>query len=94
MERAYESDMTGRKKLSLKMRVLVVMLTTVILLGSAACGGFYILLNGPSAYAGRQFALAVQESPVAGSIVRMVAGDQIFLQDSEPSMYSIYPQIK
>lgn len=77
MENTLQLDIVEGKKPSVFKRILLVLLVTVMLLcGTVYMAGF-ILFNGPSAYAGHQFILAVQDD----SVLSMLPG--LYLSDAE-----------
>lgn len=70
-------DPMDKKKPSFFARFLLVLLVTALLLGIAGYGALYILLNGPSDYAGDMFAAAVEDVPFGDTVLRL------FLSDAE-----------
>ena len=74
-------DPMEKRRPSLFARFLAVLLATILLLGVAVYGGLYILLEGPSHYAGGLFAAAVADTPVGDAVLHL------FLTDAEIAAY-------
>lgn len=77
MDNTLQMDIVEGKKPSAFKRFLLVLLVTAVLLGGAAYAAGYILLKGPSAYAGQQFVASVQNH----SVLRLVP--KLYLTDGE-----------
>jgi len=77
MDNTLQMDIIEGKKPSAFKRFLLVVLVTAILLCGAVYAAGYILLKGPSAYAGQQFVASVQNH----SVLRLVP--KLYLTDGE-----------
>jgi len=94
MEHTQELEYVEGKKPSLYKRVLLVLLVTAVLLGSAAYTAGYILFKGPSVYAGHQIIKAVQEHSVLRVLPRMYLSEaeiEAVLSEDGTAMFSVFP---
>ena len=95
MEYTQELEIVEGKKPSAFKRVLLVLLITVMLLGGTAYAAGYILIHGPSAYAGRQFVETVGENPVARVFLRLYMSDAeldaVLTAEDASGYFSVYP---
>ena len=95
MEYTQELEIIEAKTPSVLKRILLVFLVTAMMLGGAVYAAGYILIKGPSAYAGRQFAEAVGEYPAARVLLRMYMSeaelDAILIADDTEAHFSVYP---
>lgn len=92
--------MENRKPSFLK-RFLVILLVTLLLLGAAGYGGLYILLKGPSMYAGGLFADAVEDEAMGLVLLHLFLTDEEIHREQHATgvdsegcddlVYSIYP---
>lgn len=93
------ADPMENRKPSFLGRFLLVLLVTLLLLGTAAYGALHILLKGPSPYAGGMFAAAVEDTVLGDGLLHLFLSDEEIQQrklaadDSRETeiMYSVYP---
>lgn len=76
MDNTLQMDIVEGKKPSAFKRFLLVVLVTAILLCGAVYAAGYILLKGPSAYAGQQFVAAVQNHSVLNLVPKLYLTDE------------------
>lgn len=107
METAVRNDVVENRRPSVFKRILAVLLVTVLLLGAAGFGGLYVLLKGPSPYAGGLFAAAVADTAVGEKLLGLfltpeeleqrlqTAQEQVPDQDGgeAESLFSVYPAL-
>ena len=95
MEYTQELEIVEGKKPSGFKRFLLVLLVTAMMLGGTVYAAGYILIKGPSAYAGQQFVEAVGENPVARVFLRLYMSDAeldaILRTDDASGYFSVYP---
>ena len=93
-------DPMDNRKPSFFVRFFVVLLVTALLLGLAAYGALYVLLKGPSDYAGGLFAAGVEDVPLGNTVLHLFLSDEEidrYQKADENSgeeaerMYSVYP---
>ena len=94
MDNTQELEYVEGKKPSLFKRVLLVLMITVLMLGSAVYAAGYILFKGPSVYAGHQVIKAVQENSVLRVLPQLYLSEaeiEAVLSDDGRAMFSVYP---
>ena len=91
-------DPMDKKKPSFFARFFVVLLVTVMLIGIAGYGALYVLLKGPSDYAGSLFAEAVERVPMSDTVLHLFLSDEEIASyqdadegDKVEQMFSVYP---
>lgn len=95
MEHTQQLEIVEGKKPSVWKRFLLVLLVTVLLLGGAVYAAGYILLKGPSAYAGQQFVAFVQDHPVLCEIPKLYLTDgeieAMLSAEDTGGQFSVFP---
>ena len=95
MEYTQELEIVEGKKPSGFKRFLLVLLITVLLLGVAVYGAGYILLKGPSAYAGQQFVAFAQSHSVLHVVPKLYLTDgeinALLSVDDAGGQFSAFP---
>lgn len=71
MESTQQLTAIEGKKPSAVKRFLVVLLVTAAMIGGALYGAGYILIKGPSAYAGQQFVRSVGDKAVMQTVLKL-----------------------
>lgn len=95
MEYTRELEIVEEKNPSGFQRFLLVLLITAMLLGGAAYAAVYILLNGPSPYAGHRFVKAVGDHPVGGMLLKLYMTDAeiqaVLTAEDSAGRFSVFP---
>lgn len=96
------TDPIENRKPSFFKRLLLVLLVTLLLVGAAAYGALYILLKGPSPYAGGVFAAAVEDAAVGDAVLHLFLNDEEIQKRKQAAdtdgngeteaMFSVYPR--
>ena len=96
------NDPMENRKPSFFKRFLLVLLVTLLLAGAAGYGALYILLKGPSPYAGGLFAAAVEDTALGNAVLHLFLSDEEIekcVQAAETdgsgeteAMFSVYPR--
>ena len=96
MEQTLEMEIVRERNPSKFKRFMIVLLVTVLLLGSAVYAAGYILFNGPSPYAGYQFVKTVGDDPNVQIALHLYMTDaeiQAILNDGHGvGQFSVFPQ--
>ena len=95
------TDPMENRKPSFFKRFLAVLLVTLLLLGVAAYGVLYVLLKGPSLYAGGLFADAVEDTALGSAVLHLFLTDEEIHREQHATgvdsegcddlVYPIYP---
>ena len=107
METAVRTEIAEKRRPSVIKRLLAVLLVTALLLAAAGYGGLYVLLKGPSVYAGDLFTAALADSTPGNAILRLfltpeeITSRQQSAQEQIPDqngsgteqLFSVYPQL-
>ncbi len=93
------NDPIENRKPSFFKRFLAVLLVTLLLAGLAGYGAMFILLKGPSPYAGGLFAAAVEDEVFGDAVLHLFLSDEEIQQRKQAAddsgeteaMFSVYP---
>lgn len=94
--------MTETKKPSVVKRIFILLLVTVLLVAAAGYGGLYVLLKGPSEYAGALFTVSLAEQPAGNVLLHLFLSDEEIAQRVQTvqdewggteRQFSVYPQL-
>lgn len=75
MEQNLQTEPAENRKPSFFKRFFAVLLVTVLLLAGAGYGAMYVLLRGPSGYAGSAAAISIARQPVACALLKLYLSD-------------------
>ena len=108
MEQNLHDDTAARKKPSFFKRFFVFLLVTILLMAGLCYGAMYVLLRGPSAYAGRIAAVTIVQQPVVCKLLELYLTDEeiaeveaaakdgtVVQADGETEkLFSVFPEIE
>lgn len=100
------NDIVEKRKPSIFRRILAVLLVTALLIGAAAYGGLYVVMNGPSAHAKEQLISVAADNAVGIAVLHLFMSTDMIeqwqqkLQDEVPdgddggseTLFSVYPR--
>ena len=96
------NDPMENRKPSFFKRFLLVLLVTLLLAGAAGYGALYVLLKGPSPYAGGLFVAAVEDAVLGDAVLHLFLTDEEIGKRRQAAeadgsgetevMFSVYPR--
>ena len=107
MEQNLHDDTAVAKKPAFFSRFLAFLLVTILLLAGLCYGAMYILLQGPSAYAGRIAAVTIVQQPVVSKLLELYLTDEEIAEveaaaeegtitngdGEDEKLFSVFPEI-
>ncbi|MBQ3011146.1 MAG: hypothetical protein IJD81_08130 [Oscillospiraceae bacterium] len=98
MDNTLQLDAVEGKKPSVFKRIFMVLLVTAMLLAGTVYMAGFVLIKGPSAYAGHEFIRAVQDDEVLSLLPKLYLTEweiqEIIAAGETPVQFSLYPAAK